>query len=107
MALVPRIERYAVIGVLATLLGGCRSGTCGGGEAAKAKTPAEEASALDRVWKDCRPLSLSAFASDGSQVSFSDPALTKKIHRVKISTGLRSFEHTLIAPDNVLLLLRE
>jgi hypothetical protein len=99
------MRAFAVL--VASALFGCHSAVCGGSEAAASKTPAEEALAFERVWKHCRPLSLSAKASDGSDVSFSDPALTKKIHRVRISSGARSFEHTLIAPDNVLLLLRE
>jgi len=99
--------RATLLFVLAIAAGGCNWAVCGGSEVKAATTAAQEEAALEHVWKDCRPLSVSAFASDGSQVSFSDPALTKKIHRIHVSASGRSFEHTLIAPDNVLLLLRE
>jgi hypothetical protein len=93
-----------LLGALAT---SCHSETCSGDAVRTASTGPDEKRAFQQLWRECHPLSLTAFARDGSQVRFDDPALTKHVHRLTISAGGRVFEHTLIDPENVLVLLRE
>ena len=86
---------------------GCSRSLCRGTELSKVKTPAQEASAMQRFWEKCQPLSMSAYEKSGAALPFSDPAWLSKVHHIQLSGGAGAFEHVVIEPKNVLLLMRE
>jgi hypothetical protein len=75
-------------------------------ELESARDANSEASALERVWRECRPISLSAEDGAGNPLPVSSPDFAAEVHRIHIG-GRCKIDRTLIEPSNVRFLLRE
>lgn len=93
---------------MASAPAGCAaSRICNGRELQSVKTADEEAVAMSRFWKECRPLTAAAVDEAGHPVSFGDADWTARVHRVTLSGGEAPFEHRVLDGKNVLILLNE
>ncbi len=99
--------RFTLAIALLLAMPGCGKSLCQGTELSQAKTSDAEAEAMRRFWKSCRPLSVRLMDASGTTVPLSDPAWPTKAKRAQLGGGRGKFEHTLIDPGNVSLLLGE
>jgi len=75
-------------------------------ELARARTPAEEARALDHLAEACQPVSLSVEDASGRALPVSSARFPAEAAKVLIR-GPCSIDHRLLEPKNVLRLMNE
>jgi hypothetical protein len=97
------------VAVVALVLAGLVATGCGKSvarELESAKTPTEEAHALERVSRECAPLTLTVEDATGNPLPLSGPRFPMDARRVHVG-GKCTLDHTLLEPKNVFLLLGE
>lgn len=80
---------------------------CRGDGLAAAKTAADEKKAMQEFSSTCGSLSFTPYDNGGARLDMGDASWREHLHHIELDGGRGSFEHRLIEPDNVVLLMGE
>lgn len=73
----------------------------------EARTAAEEASAFTYIWEHAAELGFSAHAENGELLPVSSQDFPARLHTIELRVNGEAYTHTLIAAENVYILMME
>ncbi len=73
----------------------------------EAETAEEEKAAFEVLWQHAETLSFVPFDAEGEQLPMTQERWWEQLHTIRLTVDDVEVEHTMIAPENIAILMRE